>query len=504
MRRRKARRALPADLLRPPRRRHGESGRPIPDALEKLVLLAGFGLAVVALFVLRPEDPAPVTLGRVAGATLMVGGSLALLTRYYLAVQRSLFARTRLIFLVLATSLVVLLTARLAASIETWPPFGVPIVVASLLFTICLDRRTAFELTLVLFGAVTFVFIAGEPHVMPRPPAQVLSVLAPGCLVAIIFGGRIRKRSTLVKIGAVVGAAHVVALVAIHLAAGTRTSFTAPDFVGEASWAFAHGIVVGFVLTGLLPFFENTFEVVTDIRLLELSSMSHPLLQALSIRAPGTYHHSLLVGQLSEAAAEAIGANGLFCRVGAYFHDIGKILRPGFFVENGFYHEDKHLAISPGMSSLVILAHVKDGEELGRLHGLPEPIIDVIREHQGVGTIDLFYRRALEELGPKAVDKARFSYPGPRPQTLENAVVALADSTEAAYRYLSDPSPASVKKTVAKVIVRKIEEGLLEDAPLTLRQLRRIEESFVRVLLGIFHTRAARPAQPQITSSVES
>lgn len=502
MRRRRPRRALPSEFLRPPRRRAGEVGAPIPHRSTKVLLAVVFTIGLGLLHAIDPAADPVFSLGRFLAPLALWGGLVALLAGYYAQVERAFISRTSRVVLVLAASFLVLLSARLLTLVEGWPPYGIPVVLASLVWAICLGRRLAFELSLVLLAAASHLL--AESTGAGRPLAEILLVLTPGCLVAILTGYRVRRRSTLIRIGLAVGVVQALALLAVRLPTAPLPLWSDLGLVIDLGWALFLGLVAGFLLTGFLPVVENLLGVTTDIRLLELSNLDHPLLQALSMRAPGTYHHSLLVGQLAEAAAEAIGADGLLCRVGAYYHDIGKIVRPGFFVENGFSYEDCHLRLSPGMSSLVILAHVKDGEELGRIHRLPEPILDVIRQHQGVGTVEFFYRRALEELGPRAVDRARFSYPGPRPQTPEVAIVALADSTEAAYRSLEDPSPGSVQKIVGQVIARKIEEGLLDEAPLTLRQLARIEESFVRVLQGIFHSRRLPRATPVVPAAVET
>ncbi|MBI4615477.1 MAG: HDIG domain-containing protein, partial [Planctomycetes bacterium] len=467
---RRLHRPLSPDLFRPPQRRQGESRTPIPGATGKVTALVLFGISLVLLLSYRPSSRDPLPLLRLAGTAVLGATGLYLLSVHFLHSHRRAFRRTRRILPVFLFSLLVLGLAKLACHVEGWPPFLLPVSLASLLFTISMGRQASFDLTVVLYGLLALSLASETPELFGRPVAHTLVVLAPGALLGVIFGERVRKRSTLIELGLGVGAANAFALAAITLAAGDASAWASPALHAELLWAFGHGLAVGLVLTGLLPAIEVAFEVTTDIRLLELSTLHHPLLQALSIRAPGTYHHSLLVGQLAEAAAEAVGANGLLCRVGAYYHDIGKVIRPGFFVENGFYYEILHSRLSPGMSSLVILAHVKDGLELARLHRLPEPIVEVIQQHQGVGTLDLFYRKALEELGPRAVDRGRFSYPGPLPQSLEVGIVALADSVEAAYRYLSEPSPEAVKKAVKKAIQRKIDEGLLDDAPMTLRQ----------------------------------
>lgn len=501
-RRSKIRSELPAELVSVPRRRSGEANIPIPAPLTKAGLVGTFSLALALLVWVPTGSRASGGVASALGIALGVGGFVLLLAHYYLAVRRQKIASTRRLVAILGAALGLSATAKVACAVGFWPPFLFPVVLASILFTILFGREVGLELTLLAWGLVALVVSIERPGSLAHSLPHTLAVLVPGSVVAVLGGARVQKRSTLVNLGLAIGLVHVAGHLVASFAAGDPTPWRGADFGRDVTWAFGHGLAAGFILAGLLPLVEVAFQVTTDISLLELSNLSHPLLTALSIRAPGTYHHSLLVGQMAETAAESIGANGLLCRVGAYYHDIGKILRPAFFVENGFHHADSHRAVSPAMSALVILAHVKDGEELGRLYRLPEAILDFIREHQGTGTIDLFFRRALEDLGPKGVDRARFSYPGPRPRSIEVGIVALADSVEAASRYLEDPNPASVKKTVANVFSKKMTDGLLDDAPITLRQLRRIEDSFVRVLLGVFHSRGARvPEAPAAAPS---
>src|SRR5947207_1573449 len=216
-------------------------------------------------------------------------------------------------------------------------------------------------------------------------------------------------------------------------------------------------------MTGLLPFVERVFDVQTDISLLELGDVQHPLLQELVRRAPGTYNHSINVASIAEAAAEAIGANGLLVRVGAYFHDIGKMLKPGYFVENQGPDANRHESLLPAMSTLVIIAHVKDGADLARQHGLPQSIIDFIEQHHGTTLVEYFYRQAEEESerDPEGaeVDESSFRYPGPKPQTKEAGVLMLADSVESASRALVDPAPARIESLVHELAMKKLLDG---------------------------------------------
>ena len=251
-------------------------------------------------------------------------------------------------------------------------------------------------------------------------------------------------------------------------------------------------------MTGLLPFIEHLFGVLTDLSLLELGDVAHPLLQELVRRAPSTYNHSITVGSIAEAAAESIGARGLLCRVGAYFHDIGKMLKPGYFVENQGPDEDnRHETLVPAMSTLVIIAHIKDGADLARQHRLPQPIIDLIAQHHGTTLVEYFFDRAQQQADPNGgeVDESSFRYPGPKPQTKEAAVLMLADAVESASRTLVDPAPARIESLVREIAERRLHDGQFDESGLTLRELRTIERSMVMSLTSIYHGRIKYPEQ---------
>ena len=234
-------------------------------------------------------------------------------------------------------------------------------------------------------------------------------------------------------------------------------------------------------MTGLLPFVERMFDVQTDISLLELGDVQHPLLQELVRRAPGTYNHSINVASIAETAADAIGANGLLVRVGAYFHDIGKMLKPSYFVENQGPEGNRHETLQPAMSTLVIIAHVKDGADLARQHHLPQSIIDFIEQHHGTTLVEYFYRREAQRLkdDPDAgeLDETTFRYPGPKPQTKEAGVLMLADVVESASRALVDPTPARIESLVHDLAMKRLLDGQFDECGLTLSELHTIEDS---------------------------
>jgi putative nucleotidyltransferase with HDIG domain len=245
---------------------------------------------------------------------------------------------------------------------------------------------------------------------------------------------------------------------------------------------------------GILPFIERLYEVPSDMTLLELSDLNRPLLRRLMLEAPGTYHHSLVVGGLAEMAAESVGASALLARVGAYYHDIGKITKPEYFTENEGGTKSRHATLAPSMSALVIKSHVAEGLEIARREKLPRRVREVIGQHHGTTMVAFFFAKALDH-DPTTRDTA-YRYPGPRPQSQEAAIVMLADAVEGASRSLIEPTPARLRGLVNKIVNMRLGEGELDESGLNLSDVARIREAFVTVLTARFHTRVAYPDLP--------
>jgi putative nucleotidyltransferase with HDIG domain len=251
------------------------------------------------------------------------------------------------------------------------------------------------------------------------------------------------------------------------------------------------GLVSGVVSLGTLPLWENVFKVLTPLKLMELTDPNQPLLRRLFAEAPGTYHHSLIVGNLSEAAAASIGANPLLAKAGAYYHDIGKLKRPSYFKENQFGIENPHDSMEPIQSSEVIISHWEDGIKLGRENKLPSEIMDIIDQHHGNTLISYFYHKAAEE--GNTLPEGRFRYGGQKPKTKEATVVMLADSVEAAVRSLKDMNESAIEEMVGKIIKGKIEDGQLDQSPITTKDMNMVRKTFISVLKGIYHERIEYP-----------
>jgi hypothetical protein len=328
--------------------------------------------------------------------------------------------------------------------------------------------------------------------------------------------GRLRSRLRLIVIGFGGGLITLATTLGVSILAGQTFGSTGLDFwdqllggsaVGAnyitnllqgAAWYGFCVCLAGFFMTGLLPIIEWVFGVQTDISLMELGDPAHPLLTELQRRAPGTFMHSLNVATLSEPAAEAIGANGLLCRVGAYFHDIGKMIKPEYFVENqGGDAGNRHESLLPSMSRLVIISHVKDGADLGRKHRLPESIIDFIMQHHGTTLVEYFYRQAKASENGEAeeVDEADYRYDGPRPQSREAAVMMLADVVESACRSLDDPAPARIEHLVRELAMNRLLDGQFDECGLTLRELSIIQMSLIKTETALLHNRVKYPDQ---------
>lgn len=261
----------------------------------------------------------------------------------------------------------------------------------------------------------------------------------------------------------------------------------------QSSEIIVSGLLSGMLAIAVLPYFEKTFNILTTFRLLELGDLSHPLLKLLSVRAPGTFHHSMMVATLSEAAAEAIGANAIFARVASYYHDIGKLKRPKFYVENQEGGENPHGKISPFLSALIIKAHTKDGNELGIKYKIPREIRDIMFEHQGTTILAYFYNKA-KKLDPSVIEED-FKYSGPVPRSKESAIIMLADSIEAAVRSLDEKTPYTIENMLRKITNSKIENNQLSESALTFKEIDVILKTFTKVLMSIHHVRIKYPGQ---------
>ncbi|MCM8798375.1 MAG: HDIG domain-containing protein [Candidatus Omnitrophica bacterium] len=360
-------------------------------------------------------------------------------------------------------------------------PFFFPLPAVAMLVSLLLNGRIAIETNVLLSIATAFILEFNFKYL--------LLFLIGGSLGALLVE-KARRRAQVLSSGVGVGLGQFVSILVL----GLGEQFNFPDLVKEAGGGFLAGMVSAFIALGSLPFFEYLFRLISNITLLELSDTNHPLLKELILKAPGTYHHSLIVGNLAESACEAIGANSLLARVGAYYHDIGKLENSEYFSENQPHPRSKHTKLTPELSSLIIINHIKEGVERAKKYRLNRQVVEIIKQHHGTSRVYYFYHQALLRKGEdKEVDETLFHYPGPLPQTNEAAVVLLADAVEAASHTLTEPNPASIRNLVKKIINDKFLEGQLNECNLTLRDLEKISECFIKILLGIFHTRMKYP-----------
>jgi len=465
---------------------HYETGQPLAKR--------GVPLGARELVLLRLEhDKFETTQHGLGGMVLRTAAVLSVISILFTMCALYLYRRQRrllvdvnrlggLLLLVLFT----LVVARWAAR-DSWCAEVVPVLLFGQIVAIVYDR----ELALLLAGSLALLVVLalglglGEFMILFGTTATVVLQLS-----------HIRSRSKLTMVGFLGGL--IAALLTIVAAVLDRQPFSW-NMLFDAAQNGGLTLFAGLVMSALLPLIERMFGILTDISLLELGDVAHPLLQELIRRAPSTYNHSITVGSIAEAAAEAIGTRGLLGRVGAYFHDIGKMLKPGYFIENQGDEANRHETLVPAMSTLVIIAHIKDGANLARQHHLPEPIIDFILQHHGTTLVGYFFERASQQKRENpdgsSVDESSFRYPGPKPQTKETAVLMLADAVESASRTLVGPTPARIESLVREIAERRLEDGQFDESGLTLRELRTIEDSMIKTVTAIYHGRVKYPDQ---------
>lgn len=360
--------------------------------------------------------------------------------------------------------------------------FMVPTAAVSMLIAVLLDRKLAVFITVLMSVFVGF---------MMGSQLQFAVVSFVGGAVGIFSVSDINERTDLTRASLYIILANIVAITAVIL---VRTNSFSLVSLG-AVVALINGLLSAILTIGSLPFLENAFGITTSVKLLELSNPNRPLLHRLLVEAPGTYHHSMMVANLAEGAADAVGADQLLARVGAYYHDIGKLKRPYFFIENNLTSDNPHDKLAPTLSTLVITSHVKEGGEMAEDHNLPQAVKDIICQHHGTTLVSYFYHKACETEKPENVSEAAFRYEAKKPQTKEAAIVMLADSVEAAVRSMKYSGHGRLEAQVRKVIKDRLEDGQLEESELTYKELEIITKIFVKILSGIFHSRIEYPDQ---------
>ena len=427
-------------------------------------------------------------LGLAALVAIVTGALCASIGRFHPRLVRN-HARA----VALAALLLSMLLVAQVAGIGNWPIylFGVaPTVLAAMILTIGYDQRFAIAISTMHAMLVTIALDQGIPFFL---------VLWAGILTACFLLDEVRTRSKLIEVG---GAA-ALAMMGATLGAGLLSLEPWPFLVSNCLYTGAAGLATGFVVLGILPFIEKSFRITTGMTLLELADASQPLLRRLAIEAPGTYAHSLQVANLAETAAESIGANSLLARVGAYYHDVGKMNKADYFIENQSGGENRHINLTPNVSYLIITGHVKDGVELAKEYRLPSQLIHFIQQHHGTTLVEYFYHQACtqqsqREPGGPAIADHQYRYPGPRPRTKEVAIVMIADAVESACRAMADPTSTRVETLVHELTLKRLLDGQFDECDITMRDLEAIERSMVKTLLGIYHGRIAYPSTENI------
>jgi metal dependent phosphohydrolase len=332
----------------------------------------------------------------------------------------------------------------------------------------------------------SFVLTFTNILVLLREESWLLVMIAVA-LVAIYKADNLTSRSDIIKISLFLGIFQAV----VSVSYGLVNQLNLVLLMTIIIFSVFGGLITGVISLGVLPYFENTFDILTNMRLLELSDFSHTLLKQLLVKAPGTFHHSIMVGALAESGAEAINANATFARIASYYHDIGKMKRPEFFVENQKGGENPHNKTKPSLSALILTSHTKDGYIMGKQNKLPKEILDVILEHHGTTLVQFFYYKALEN-GEKVVE-SNFRYSGPKPKTKESGIILMADTVEAAVRTLEDKSREGIENFIRYLIRTKIDDNQLSDSALTLGEIEKVIQAFVNTLQGVYHERIKYP-----------
>ena len=375
---------------------------------------------------------------------------------------------------------------------DPWRAEVLPLLAAVMVIAIIHNQVLAILTAVCLSLLVSTSTVGGLGHFV---------ILVTTTVASVVPLRRVSSRSALIKVGFLVAITAFVSVWSVSvieshtLSDGWRNLNLVLEAAKFAGWA----LVCCYLVAGSLPFIESASGIVTDMSLLELSNVSHPLLQELSRRAPGTYNHSMTVATIGEAAADAIGANGLLVRVGAYFHDIGKMVKPEYFIENMVEgQESAHTNLSPAMSALIIIGHVKDGAEMAEQHNLPQKLIDFIEQHHGTTLVEYFYHEATiraDEDHRTDADESTFRYPGPRPQSREAGVMMLSDAVESASRSLSEPTPKRIQSLVKEITLKRLLDGQFDECGLRMSELTVVQESLVKTLLAVHHGRIKYPDQ---------
>ena len=423
-------------------------------------------------------------LGRVSFLIILFFFFVSVIRWEYVEILRSL----KLSILVSLVVLLIAFSAFFVHKLET-SEYIIPTAAGAMLFATLFDRRIGFG------GAVFLSLLVGA---LWGNDYNLMFISFFTSIAGVLIIKKVRNRSQWIRVLVYLAGMYVLSITVM----GLMRYQSMHEIMKQWPYGALNGFFTPILIYGLLPLIESIFKITTDFTLLELSNFNHPLLKRLSLQAPGTYHHSIMVGNLAETAAQAIGANSLLARVGSYYHDIGKIEKAEYFMENQMGGENPHERLLPRMSALILINHVKRGLEFAEQNKLPKAIKDIIGQHQGSTVMPFFYQKAVQKSDD--VNEDDYRYPGPKPQTKEAAIVMLADVVEAASRALKDPTHSRLKGLVNDLIDERFKEGQLNDSPLTLRDLERIKSGFMTILAGTFHTRIEYPEKEELKHKKET
>ena len=427
----------------------------------------------------------------VAAKMMLLVSILMIAALYLFSFRKKVFANNKILVMI---SLILILEFILAAVITgplNWHSFIVPTTIVSMLLAILVDSGISFIATVVV--ALVLGGIQGGGFDVT------LMTLVSG-MVAIFSVHKMRNRNQVFKAIVFIAVAYLWVIITLT---ALRYEPIMESLKIYGFFLLPNAILSPFITFMILGVFERFFDITTDVTLLELSDLNHPLLKKLSLEAPGTFHHSMVVGNLAESAAKAIGANSLLARVGSYYHDVGKMEKPEYFIENLMDAENRHNQLAPSMSALILTSHVKNGLEMAEGYGIPRLIRNFIPEHHGTSLMMYFYKKAKENSGDTEVNESSFRYLGPKPQTKETGIVMLADATEAATRSIKNPTPTKIRAFVEDLVDKRFQDGELDECDLTLRDLKQIVDSFMPVLYGVFQHRIEYPDQDKKKNSAK-
>jgi putative nucleotidyltransferase with HDIG domain len=421
---------------------------------------------------------------------MLVAAIFVIIGLYLYSFRKSIFYNNKMVLLIAIIIFLEILTASIITNVINWPVYLIPTTIASMLLAILIDSGIAFVSTVAI--ALVLGGIQGSGYDIT------LLTLVSG-MVSIFSVHHIRRRNQVLRAILLIALSYFWVVVAFGILRADPIIDSLKTFL---FYLAPNAVLAPFITFMLIGIFERIFDITTDITLLELSDLNHPILKKLSLEAPGTFHHSMVVGNLAESAAKEIGANSLLARVGSYYHDIGKIEKPEYFAENQMNSENAHSKLSPHMSALILASHVKNGLEMAEKAKLPRLIRDFIPEHHGTNIMEYFYRKAVENEGESTISESDFRYPGPKPQSKETAIVMLADTAEAATRTLKNPTPSRIKSFIDGLIKKRVDQGELDECDLTISDLKKISDAFMKILLGVFQHRVVYPDQEkQFTAS---